>query len=336
MQLTSATRSALISLFCMSFLSNPVNAVEQQKVTIGTGGVTGVYYPAGSAICRLVNKGRRDHGTRCMVKATEGSVENVTAIRNNDLEFAIVQSDVQFEAYLGQGRFHTTGPDNSLRSVLSLHAEPLHVMVNRKSQILTVDDLPGHRINIGRTGSGSRVLADLIFQAKGWQMSQFESLETLKSVQQGAAICSQRIDVSIWAAGLPNGVAKEAASSCNIAFLPLTGEWVDTLLQNHSAYSPATIPANLYRGNPESIATFGPRATLITRTDMNNEVVYAVTKSVFKNIDSFKRLHPALKNLKYSLMIHAGLTAPLHPGAIRFYKEQSWPVVNPPSTHSTE
>ncbi|MGR3518992.1 MAG: TAXI family TRAP transporter solute-binding subunit, partial [Roseovarius sp.] len=96
-------------------------AQAEEFITIGTGGVTGVYYPTGGAICRLVNKGRKDHGIRCSVESTGGSIYNIKTIRAGELEFGVAQSDWQYHAYNGTSKFSDEGAFKGLRAVFSVH-----------------------------------------------------------------------------------------------------------------------------------------------------------------------------------------------------------------------
>ena len=299
-------------------------AQEQRFVSVGTGGVTGVYYPVGGAMCRLMNQTRRDHGIRCSVESTGGSVFNVNAIKGGDLEFGVVQSDVQYNAYNGAANFADTGAHENLRSVFSLHAEPLTVVARADADIAEFDDLKGKRVNIGNPGSGQRALMDLLIAEKGWTNSDFAVAAELAPAEQSAALCDNNIDAFAYTVGHPAGSIEEATTTCDSVIVPVEGEAVDALVENNPYYFKATIPGGMYRGTDEDVNTFGVGATLVTSADVPEEVVYTFVKSVFDNFDSFKDLHPALSNLTPEQMIGQGNSAPVHPGAERFYKEQGW------------
>ena len=299
-------------------------AADQQFVTIGTGGVTGVYYPTGGAICRLVNKGRKEHGIRCSVESTGGSVYNTRTIRAGELDFGVVQSDVQAAGLNGTGAFSDDGPYPELRALFSVHPEPMHVMARADSGITDVDSMKGKKVNIANPGSGTRVLAETLMKYSGLSADDFALAAELKSSEQSAALCDGKIDATIWAAGLPNGSSQEATSSCDVKIIPLAGENIDNLLADNSAYAAATIPGGMYPGNADDIPSWGPKATFVTSANTSDEVVYAVVSAVFENFDAFKKLHPAFGRLKESEMIVDGLTADLHPGALKYYKERGW------------
>ncbi len=297
---------------------------QQTFITIGTGGVTGVYYPTGGAICRLVNKGRKDHGVRCSVESTGGSVYNTRTIREGELDFGVVQSDVQSAAMEGVRAFDGDEPYGDLRAVFSVHPEPMHVMVRADAGINSVADMKGKRVNIGNPGSGTRVLADVLMAAAGVAPSDFALAAELKSSEQSAALCDGKIDAAIWAAGLPNGSTMEATSTCDIKLLDLTTSGTDKVLAENSAYAAATIPGGLYPGNDADVESWGPKATFVTDAGTSEDVVYVLVKSIFENFEDFKKLHPAFGRLTEEQMIKDGLSAPLHPGAEKYYKERGW------------
>lgn len=304
-------------------LGSAANA-EQTFITIGTGGVTGVYYPTGGAICRLVNKDRKEHNVRCSVESTGGSVYNTRTIREGELDFGVVQSDVQSAAMKGVGAFDGDEPYGDLRAVFSVHPEPMHVMVRADAGINSVADMKGKRVNIGNPGSGTRVLADVLMAAAGVTPADFALAAELKSSEQAAAMCDGKIDAAIWAAGLPNGATMEATSTCDVKILDLTTSGMDKVLAENSAYAKAPIPAGMYPGNDGEIASWGPLATFVTDAKTPDEVVYVLVKGIFENFDDFKKLHPAFGSLTEKGMIKDGLSAPLHPGAAKYYKEKGW------------
>ncbi|PPC77553.1 C4-dicarboxylate ABC transporter substrate-binding protein [Pokkaliibacter plantistimulans] len=297
---------------------------QERFITIGTGGVTGVYYPTGSAICRLVNNSTADNGLRCSVAATGGSVYNTRTIRKGELDFGVIQSDVQAAAIAGTGAFVEDGAYPDLRALFSIHPEPIHLMARADSGIKTVADLAGHRVNIGNPGSGQRELADTLMRYTHLSTKDFSLAAEITSAEQSSALCDGNIDAAVWAAGLPNGSTREATSTCDIKLIPLDGPDIDRLLADNPAYAPATIPGGMYSGNPDDVPSWGPRATLVTSAQTPDDEVYAVVKAVFDNFENFKRLHPAFANLNEKQMITSGLTAKLHPGAVRYYKERGW------------
>ncbi|MBF0255041.1 MAG: TAXI family TRAP transporter solute-binding subunit [Gammaproteobacteria bacterium] len=290
-------------------------------ITIGTGGVTGVYYPTGGAICRLVNKGRKEHGIRCSVESTGGSVYNLNTIRAGELDMGVVQSDWQYHAYHGSDRFAEQGPDQDLRAVFSVHPEPFTLLARKDAKINSLDDLKGKRVNIGNPGSGQRGTMEVVMQAKGWSPDDFALVSELKAAEQARALCDNKIDAMVYVVGHPNGSIKEAATTCETQLVPVTGTEIEQLLADHSYYRKAVIPGGLYTGSPDDVPTFGVGATFVSSTRTPADTLYQVVKAVFENLDDFRKLHPAFANLDPKSMVSESLSAPLHEGALRYYKE---------------
>jgi len=299
-------------------------AMAEEFITIGTGGVTGVYYPTGGAICRLVNKGRKDHGIRCSVESTGGSIYNIKTIRAGELEFGVAQSDWQYHAYNGTSRFEEDGAFEGLRAVFSVHPEPFTVVARADSGVTTFDDLKGKRVNIGNPGSGQRGTMEVLMEAKGWTTDDFALATELKAAEQSAALCDNQIDAMVYTVGHPSGSIQEATTACDSVLVTVSGDAVDGLVNDNPYYRTATIPGGMYRGNDEDTQTFGVGATFVSSDAVSEEAVYTVVKSVFENFDDFRGLHPAFANLDPQEMATAGLSAPLHAGAAKYYKEQGW------------
>lgn len=327
-KLTKAGLFSSVVAFCALLLSSaPMNAQASDKfITIGTGGVTGVYYPTGGAICRLVNRGRKEHGIRCSVESTGGSVYNLTTLRQGGLDFAIAQSDWQYHAYKGTDiqPFIDQGPFTDLRSVFSLHTEAFTVIVRSDSGIKKLDDLVGKRVNIGNAGSGNRATMEIVMKAKGWTRGSFKVASELKGSEQPQALCDNKIDAMIYNAGHPNGAVQEVATSCDVNIVAVDGAEIDKLIKDNPYYAYTIIPKGMYAGNPTDIKTFGVKATLVTTSKVSDEIVYQLVKSVFDNFENFKTLHPVFANLDPKKMISEGNTAPIHKGAERYYKEKGW------------
>ena len=296
---------------------------QQQFVSIGTGGVTGVYYPTGGAICRLVNKNRKEHGIRCSAESTGGSIYNINNVRSGELEFGVAQSDWQYHAYHGTSKFEDQGAFEGLRAVFSVHPEPVTIIAHDDSGIQNITDLKGQRVNIGNPGSGTRGTWEVIEEAMGWERSDLKLAAEMKSAETGQAVCDRKIDAYFWLVGHPSALTQESLSTCPSHLVNATGDAIEKLVADNSYYRTATIPAGMYN-NEEDITTFGVGATFVTNADVPAEVVYVVVKAVFENFEDFKKLHPAFGNLKPEEMISDSLSAPLHDGAMQYYKERGW------------
>ena len=323
-----ALSTAILALAATAYMAAPVQqaAAQQQFITIGTGGITGVYYPTGGAICRLVNKGRKEHGVRCSVESTGGSVYNINTIRAGELDMGVVQSDWQYHSYHGTGKksFIEAGPFTELRAVFAVHAEPVTIIARADAGIKTVQDLVDKRVNIGNPGSGTEATWNVMWSAMGHTNDDLKLAAQMKSAETPGALCDNKIDALFWLVGHPNGLSKEATTTCDAVMVEVSGPTIDKLVADNAYYFHATIPAGMYKGSPNDTPTFGVGATFVSSTATPENTVYEVVKAVFENFDSFRKLHPAFKNLKESEMISNGLSAPLHDGAIKYYKERGW------------
>lgn len=316
-------RTLLTTAALASLLGGGVADAAQSFVTIGTGGVTGVYYAVGGAVCRLMNKSRKETGIRCSTESTGGSVFNVNAIKAGELDFGLSQSDVEYNAIKGEKQFKDAKiPD--LRSVFSVHAEPMTILARRDVGVNKFEDFAGKRFNVGNPGSGTLASMEELLATMGWDKKKFSLAAELKPDEMGPALCDNKIDGFVFIVGHPSATIQDPTTACNAKLISVAGPAVDKLVKEHPYYSYATIPGGLYAGNPEPTKTYGVRALLVTSAKVPDKVVYALVKAVFENFSDFKKLHPAFANLDPQEMISAGLSAPLHPGAVKYYKEKGW------------
>ena len=321
-QIIRSTRLAAAAVIALAYFAAP--ALGQQKfVTIGTGGVTGVYYAVGGAICRLMNKNRAETGLRCSVESTGGSVFNVNAIKAGELDFGLAQSDVQFNAAKGEGQFKGNA-DPDLRAIFSVHPEPFTVLARPDAGVKQFADFKGKRFNIGNPGSGTLLSMEELLKQLGWTKADFALAAELKADEQGTALCDNKIDGFFYGVGHPSAAIQDPTIACGAKLIPLTGPAVDALVKGHPYYAKATIPGGMYANNPNPTETYGVLATVVTSAKVSDDTVYALVKAVFDNFDEFKKLHPAFAILDPKAMITNGLSAPLHPGAVKFYKEKGW------------
>jgi TRAP transporter TAXI family solute receptor len=309
----------------------PAPAPAQEKrvfITIGTGGPTGVYFAAGNAICRLIHKeaaeGRKEgrpHGIRCAAPATEGSRDNIEQVADGELDFGIAQSDLQYHAYRGDTP-DAIRPVAALRSVFSIHSEPFQLIVGADSNIASFADLKGKRVNIGNPGSGQRSTMEVLMQAHAMSPGDFRAASEMTSSEQAKALCAGEIDAFGYSVGVPNAGVAVATDGCNARIVSLAGEVEKKLVAASPFYAFTTIPAGTYSTTKADVTTFGVVATLVTSADADDRVVYELTRAVMENIDDFRQLHPAFAELEPRRMVKDGLTAPIHPGALKYYKEK--------------
>lgn len=299
-------------------------ATEKKKttfVTIGTGGITGVYYPTGGAIAKIVNKKRDEYGIRCTVESTGGSVFNINAVMSGDLELGVAQSDRQYQAYNGLNEWKDKGPQKDLRALFSIHPESVTLLASVDSGINGISDLKGKRVNIGNPGSGQRGNAIDALEAAGIDYKTDIKVESVKAAEVPGLLQDERIDAFFYTVGHPSGAFKEATSGrIKTRFVSISE--TDTLTQKFPYYAKSYIPHSLYPGsaNTGDTPTFGVKATIVSSAKVPADVVYAITKEVFENFEDFKKLHPAYQVLTKESMLE-GLSAPIHEGAMRYFKE---------------
>jgi TRAP transporter TAXI family solute receptor len=301
-------------------LAAPAQA-QQKFVTVGTGGVTGVYYAVGGAICRLMNKDRAKTNIRCSTESTGGSVFNVNAIKSGDMEFGMTQSDVQYNAIKGLAQFKD-GAITDLRAVFSVHPEPFTVLARKDAGVSKFEDFKGKRFNVGNPGSGTLASMEELLASMGWKKSDFSLASELKADEQGTALCDNKIDGFFYGVGHPSAAIQDPTTGCGAKLIGIEGPYVDKLLADKPYYAKATIPGGMYANNPNPVTTYGVAATLVTSAKVPDEVVYNLVKAVFENFDEFKKLHPAFANLDPKAMVKNGLSAEIHPGAMKYYKEK--------------
>ena len=317
-------------LLWAGLLSGSAVAAEKTFISIGTGGPTGVYFVVGNSVCRLVHKeaaeGRkagRKHGIRCAAPSTAGSNYNIGQIGAGELDFGVAQSDWQYHASNGSSKWEGNKQDK-LRAVFSVHPEPFHIIVGKDSGINSWDELSGKRVNIGNPGSGQRGTMEVLMAAHGTTVDDFKVATELTSSEQSTALCDGKIDAYGYTVGVPNSGVAVATDGCGARIINLNSSVEKGLVDANPFYAFATIPTGTYSTSSSDVTTFGVKATFVSSTDTPDDVVYEVVRAVFENIEDFRKLHPAFANLSYEQMISDGLSAPLHAGALRYYKEQGW------------
>jgi TRAP transporter TAXI family solute receptor len=296
---------------------------KNNYISIGTGAVTGVFYPTGGAICRLVNARSKVYKIKATAESTAGSVFNVNSVLTGELDFGIVQSDRHYQAYHGLAEWKEAGPQKELRSVFSIHPEAVTLVVTEKSGILTPTDLKGHTVNLGNPGSGPLQNARDVLQLFDIDEEEDIHAEYVKALEAPSLLQDERIDAFFYTVGHPNGAIKEAtAGRLAVRFVPIKGKMVDELLDRKPYYRKTRIETKLYPRilNESDVETVGVKATLITSVHVDDDLVYAVTREVFENLAQFKTMHPSYAALTREKML-AGLTAPIHNGALKYYRE---------------
>ena len=290
-------------------------------VTIATATPGAIYHPVGNAICRLYNLTEDAKKGACIAVSSDGSVTNIGLIRSGKSTLGLVQSDVAYAAYHGEGPFAAAGPDTELRTLMALHSESFTVVARTDAGIRDFQDLKGKRVGIGLSGAGYTLTRDVVLGFYGWTISDFDRAMEVGPADQNEVLCNHTVDAIIFMAGHPSGLTQEATTECKTRLVRVSGPPIDRLLAAHPYYVASIIPGGIYAGNPHDIPTFGARTLLVGSARQPDALAYAMVKAVFENFDDFRRLHPALSILKAADLVPSEAVMPIHPGALKYYRE---------------
>jgi uncharacterized protein len=323
--------AAFAAASVVAFGATPIQAQDSKFIAIGTGGPTGVYFVVGQAVCQMVHaessEGRTEgmaHGLRCSAPSTGGSTYNIGQVAQGELDFGVAQSDWQHHSVNCTNTDRVTCFED-LRAVFSVHPEPYQIIAGKDSGIKSWSDLEGKRFNVGNPGSGQRGTTEELMNGHGWTMDKFAQATEMTSTEQASALCDDKIDAFGYTVGVPNAGVSVATDGCDAYIVDLSDDPVAAkLVEENPYYAWATIPAGTYKTSAEDVRTFGVKATFVTSASVPEDVVYSVTAAVFENLDTFRNLHPAFANLQPEDMITDGNSAPLHPGAEKYFKEKGW------------
>jgi TRAP transporter TAXI family solute receptor len=298
-------------------------------LSIATGGVTGIYYQIGAAICRLLRNHPLAVPIACTTNGSQGSVANLTSVRFDQAPVAVAQADALHDAVTGTGAFANQRPDDKVRALFSPVPEAFMVLTRGNGWVPSVADLRGRRVSVGAPASGSEVTFRRLLAARGWSPTAFAELTDVQSSLQAVALCRGLVDAAAFVAANPAPVLQEATFACDARFVPLDLEFVRSMVERYPYYTPAVVPGGLYPNNPAPVPTVGLRAVVVASAGTPDEVVHAVTRTVFENLAEFRTLHLAFASVEAEDMLHNCLFAPLHPGAARYYREAG--LTRPPS-----
>ena len=315
----AALFTSLILALSTGFAASSTTA--QETVNIGTGSEAGVYYQVGRALCYLAARDESLKSTPCKALSTAGSIFNLRNLRSGALQIAVAQSDWHYHAVRGSGPFAEDGADEGLRSLFSVHGEPFTVVARRDAGITKLEDLVGKRVNIGNPGSGQRATMEIVMAALGWDRSVFSLADELPAAQQSLALCHDRVQAMIYTVGHPNASVGQAAGLCDAVMVEVSGSAIDKLIAENPFYAATEIPGGIYAGNSEPVTTFGVKATVVTTESLDESLAYEIVRSVLGDLRRFRKMHPAFGGLDANSMVADGLSAPLHPGALRYARE---------------
>lgn len=304
--------------------SEPLMSSARKKPShmyLGTGSVQGVYFPIGGVICRLLNRHKELHNLRCTLESTGGSIYNLRELRKGNFDLVVAQSDWQYHAYKGSSTFEKDGPNEELRAVFALEADPLALIVKKGSGIATFDDLAGRVVSFGYGRSlQHRVINDLL-AVKGWNDDNFKDVRRMSDTKQVGELCLGKVEAILLLSSSLNDYLKDIADGCELQLLPIEGDEVAQVIKQKPYYRTGKILDNLPIEQDGSVMSFGLGATFVASESTSPKAIYHVVKEVAESFRDFKSLHPSLATLDKSELPHAGISIPLHPGAIRYYKE---------------
>lgn len=289
---------------------------QRQFLTIGTASVVGIYYPVGGATAQIIN--RANIGVRATVEATGGSAFNVRALAAGELDMALAQSDVVYQAFNGTGIFEGEQVPG-LRTLMGLHAEPLHLVCAADAGVARIEDIRGKRINIGNPGSGIRFTTEQALAAVGIGLNEF-TVESLTAAESVDFLRDGRIDCLFYTIGIGGAALQDISTSMDVTFVPLDNPEFEPLVEEFPYFAFTTVPAGTYRGQDEDITLFGVKALFVTTENLSEEIAYNIVKAILDNLEDFRAIHPALRFLTAEDFTQ-GLGAPLHPGAERAFSE---------------
>jgi hypothetical protein len=315
----AAIRTILAGFALFAFAAAAAPARAQSSFVIGTADVVGNYYPLGRALCRILNATRKEHGLRCRVEPTAGSVANIERVMAGTLDAGLAQSDTQYHARTGGIAFEGR-PQPKLRALFSVDRETFTLVARQDANVRTFDDLRGKRVAIGARGSGTRATMELLMKASGVAPGDFRSAVELRFVDLDTALCDNRIDAFVFVGGHPNASIADAAMSCPTRIVAIGGPGVEALLAAQPYYAKSEIPGGMYKGTDAAQPSFGMAATLVVSADMPDAKAYAVTKAAFEHFDDLRRLYPAMGVTTKKDAARGGVL-PVHPGALKYFKE---------------
>lgn len=293
---------------------------NMSHLLFGTGSVQGVYFPIGGVICRLLNRHKNLHKIRCSLESTGGSIYNLKEIGEGNFDLVFAQSDWQFHAYHGTSTFEKQGANKSLRAVFALEADPLALIVRADSEVKAFDDLAGRRVSFGYTRSLQHRIIDDLLDIKGWSDENFEEVRPMSDIKQVTQLCAGDIEAITLLSSSLNDNLRDISQDCEIRLIPIVGPEISEVIKAKPYYRTGKILKGMYAGG-EDVMSFGLGATFVASESTSPKAIYHVVKEVVENFRDFKSLHPSLAGLDKKELSYAGISIPLHPGAIRYYKE---------------
>lgn len=298
----------ILLLCCQHF----AQAEPVKLFSIGSGDISGNYYPVARAICEAFNASD-DTRRRCSPEPSAGSIYNLTAMQNNEIEFAIVQSDWQAAAFTGSGPFENTPPMTDLRVLSALYPETITILAGRDTEISLAADLLGKTVDIGRASSGRNATVKYMLQKMGFTGEFFGSTQALRPEAAVEELCEGTIDATILVVGHPSSLVAEAMQRCGARMIPFHGPAINALLEQESDYRLSTVDLDLYGVSGDPVLTLSVMAMLVTRTTIEDTLILDLVTSVETAAARLAKELPVLTGLPENLQSGVSMGVPLHP-----------------------
>ena len=307
-------RTKLLAFLAAAGVS--LGAQSAEFINVLTGGTSGVYYPLGVALTQIYGKALPNAKTA--VQATKASTENLNLLQAGRGEMAFTLGDTLNEAWKGNEEAGFKVPLKKLRTVAAIYPNYIHFIASADSGIKTLADLKGKRISVGAPKSGTELNSRDILKGAGLSYADLGKVEYLGYAESVELIKNRQLDATLLSSGLGVAAVRDLASAVKIVVLPIPAEVVAKI--NEAAYQTGTIPANTYNGQTTDVPTVAVQNFLVTHDGVSNDTAYAMTKSMFENLDQMTAAHAAAKAIRKETAAK-GSPVPLHPGAEKYYKE---------------
>lgn len=308
----------LIGLLCLGIVIGGCTP-KQVLLTLGTGGTAGVYYPLGGAMAAIWNEKVKNVNTTAI--STGASAANVRAIQKGEQQLTLAQNDVSYYALNGIEMFKADGKLTKLKGIAGLYPEVIQVVSTKAANINSIADLAGKRVAVGAPGSGTEANARQILEAWGLSYSDLAKADYLSFAEAASNLKDGHIDAAFITAGIPTAAVQEIASTHALVIVPVSGDKSTALKAKYPFYTTVTIPAGTYAGQDAAVETVAVLAMLAVSADLEDTLVYNLTKALFENLDRLGAAHARGKDVKLADALK-GMPLPVHPGAQKYYTEK--------------
>jgi TRAP transporter TAXI family solute receptor len=287
-----------------------------KNISIGTAQIGGIWYPMGAGMTEVIKKDI--NGVRANVEETKGAVENVKRINEGNMEIGFTVPDTAYEALLEKGTF--SGQTAKISGLTSVHPTYQYVFALKDSGIRKASDLKGKRVALGLSGSSSYIESNRWLKAHGIELSEIKPIYA-SLAEMVDMLKDNQVDAGLWSAGHGSSSILDLTNTRNVIFIPTEKEALEKIKKEVPFYYEANIPKGMYKGTDQDVPTYAFRQILVVRSDLSEDLVYKITKSIYENLEYLRGVSPAFKEIELNTSI-VGMSIPLHPGAEKYYKEK--------------